>query len=153
MNAGVDVITHFTDTAAVVTAAEERGVASISFHSDMRKYAPKNDLTGITHHWGKYYTQVTREVMAGTWKGQLFFGGLAEGVLEMAPFGPRVTKDVADLVNAKARDIASGRLQVFAGPIKDQKGVLRVAPGATYPMAEIGKMDWLAEGIIGGNAQ
>ncbi|MDY0748256.1 BMP family ABC transporter substrate-binding protein [Paucibacter sp. R3-3] len=150
MNAGADVLTHFTDTPAVVTAAEERGVPSISFHSDMRKFAPKHYLTGITHQWGSYYTQVTQEVMAGTWKGQLYFGGLKEGTIRMAPFGDSVPKDVRDFVNAKQQDIVSGKLKVFAGPIKDQKGVVRVAAGSSYPDADLGKMDWFVEGVVGG---
>ena len=153
INAGADVLTHFTDTPSVVTAAEERGLPSISFHSDMSKFAPKHYLTGITHHWGDYYTQVTREVMAGTWKGSLYFGGLKEGVIRMAPFGPGVSKDVADLINARSREIAEGKLKVFAGPIKDQKGVMRVTAGASYPDADLGKMDWFVDGVIGGPAK
>ncbi len=150
INAGADVITHFTDTPAVVTAAEERGVASISFHSDMRKYAPRHYLTGITHHWGDYYTQVAQQVMAGTWKGQLYFGGLKEGTIQMAPFGPSVPKAVQELMAAKQKDIVSGKLKVFAGPIKDQHGAVRVAAGSVYPDADLGKMDWFVEGVVGG---
>ncbi len=56
-------------------------------------------------------------------------------------------KDVADLVAAKTKDIADGRLNVFTGPIKDNKGVVRVAAGSVLPPADLGKMDWFAEGI------
>ena len=150
MNQGVDVLTHFTDTPAVTMAAEERGVGVISFHSDMRRFAPKNYLTGVTHSWGGFYTKVTREVMAGTWKPGLYFGGIADGVVKMAPVGPRVTKDVADLMQAKERDIASGKLKVFAGPIKDQKGAIRVPAGASIADADLGKMDWFVDGVVGG---
>lgn len=153
LNLGADVLTHFTDTPAVVTAADERGVPSISFHSDMRKYAPKHYLTGITHNWGGYYTQVARDVIAGKWKGQLYMGGLKEGVIRMAPFGPGVSKEIADLVAAKERDIVAGRLNVFAGPIKDQKGTIRVPAGATLADADLGKMDWFAEGVVGASGK
>ena len=149
INQGADVITHFTDTAAVVAAAEERGVWSISFHSDMGHLAPKYYLTGVTHHWGAFYTRVAREVMAGTWKSGLFLGGLREGVVKMAPFGPGVSSEAANLVRAREKDIASGRLNVFAGPIKDQHGKVRVAAGAVYPDADLGKMNWFAQGVTG----
>ncbi len=151
MNQGADVLTHFTDTPAVTTAAEARGVGAISFHSDMRSHAPRNYLTGVTHHWGGFYTRVAREVMAGSWKPGLYLGGIGDGVVKMAPMGPRVPKDVAELVQAKERDIASGKLQVFAGPIKDQKGAVRVAAGARVADADLGRMDWFAEGVVGGS--
>jgi basic membrane protein A and related proteins len=147
MDSGADVLTHFTDTPAVTTAAEERGVGVISFHSDMRRFAPKNYLTGLTHQWGGFYTKVAREVMAGTWKPGLYFGGVADGVIRMAPMGPRVSKETAALEQAAERDIASGKLKVFAGPIKDQKGVLRVPAGSAIGDADLGKMDWFVEGV------
>lgn len=150
MNAGADVVTHFTDTPAVVTAAEERGVGVISFHSDMRRFAPKNFLTGVTHDWGGFYTKVAREVIAGTWKPSLYFGGIAEGVIKMAPVGPRVTPEVAALMQAKEREIASGKFQVFHGPIKDRSGTVRVAAGSVLPAADLGKMDWFVDGVVGG---
>ncbi|MFD0878472.1 BMP family ABC transporter substrate-binding protein [Variovorax dokdonensis] len=150
MNQGVDVLTHFTDTPAVATAAEERGVGVISFHSDMRKYAPKNYITGVTHNWGGYYTRVANEVMAGTWKPSLYFGGIGDGVIRMAAPGPRVDKATADLLEAKSKDIASGKFQVFGGPIKDQAGKLRIAAGKSLADSELGSMDWFVEGVVGG---
>jgi len=150
INLGVDVMTHFTDTPAVVSAADARGVASISFHSDMRKFAPKRYLTGVTHHWGSYYTQVTNDALAGKWQGKLYFGGLKDGTIRMAPLGPQVPKEVADLVAVKTQEIAQGRLNVFAGPIKDTSGKLRVPAGAVLPEGELGKMDWFAEGVVVG---
>lgn len=151
LNVGVDVMTHYTNSAAVVTAADARNVPSISFNTDMRKSAPKHYLTGVTHNWGDFYTKMTTDAMAGKCKGELFFGGIKEGVIRMAPFGPQVPKDVVDLVNAKAKDIAEGRLNVFTGPIKDNTGVIRVPAGATLPDSELGKMTWFAEGIQNGS--
>ncbi|HSV81607.1 MAG TPA: BMP family ABC transporter substrate-binding protein [Ramlibacter sp.] len=147
INIGADVMTHYTNSPAVVTAADARGVPSISFHSDMRKYAPKHYLTGVTHHWGTYYTKTTQDALAGKFKGGIFFGGIKEGVIRLAPLGPQVPKDVADLVAEKSRDIASGRLNVFAGPVKDNTGALKIQAGSVLPDAELGKMTWFAEGI------
>lgn len=149
LNQGVDVLTHFTDTAAVATAAESRGVAVISFHSDMRKFAPRNYLTGVTHQWGGYYTKVAREVMAGTWKPGLYLGGVADGVIRMAPPGPRMDKDTAALMEARTAEIASGKLQVFGGPIKDQQGNVKVAAGKSIADADLGSMNWFVDGVVG----
>lgn len=153
INLGVEVLTHFTNTPVIVQAAEERGVAVISFHSDMQRFAPRNYLTGVSHQWGPFYTRVAQEVIAGTWKPGVYLGGLADGVVKLAPMGPRVSKEAMELVKAKEKEIASGKLNVFAGPIKDQKGVVRVAAGSTLPDADLGKMDWFVNGIVGGQRQ
>ncbi len=150
MNLNSDVITHFTDTPSAMQAAEEKGVWGISFHSDMSKYAPTKYLTGITHNWGNFFIQVAEDVMAGKQKGGFYFGGLKEGVVKMAPFGPGMPADVAALLRSKEQDIVSGKLNVFAGPIKDQAGTVRVAAGSVYPEAQLGKMDWFTEGVISG---
>lgn len=150
VNQGADVLAHFSDTPSVTLAAEKRDVGVISFHSDMRRFAPKNYLTGVTNNWGKFYTETTQQVIDGTWKPGLFFGGIADGVIAMAPMGPRVSKEAADLVQAKQSDIASGKFKVFSGPIKDQKGAIRVPAGAALADADLGKMDWFVQGIVGG---
>lgn len=151
MNQNADVLTHFTDTPAVATAAESKGVGVISFHSDMTRFAPKHYLTGLVHEWGGFYTRVTQEVLAGTWKPGLYLGGVRDGVIRMAPMGPRVSKEIAELVAAKERDIASGKLQVFGGPIKDRTGKLRVPAGKALADADLGTMNWFVEGVIGGS--
>lgn len=153
INQGADVLTHFTNTPAVAIAAESKGVGVISFHSDMRRFAPKNYLTGLVHDWGGFYTKVVQNVAAGSWKPSPYMGGVADGVVKLAPFGPRVTQETADLVTAKQKEIASGRLNVFSGPIRDQNGQARVAAGSVYADAELGKMNWLVEGVLGGTSK
>jgi len=150
MSMGADVMTHFTDTPSVLQAAEEKGIWSISFHSNMVQYAPKKYVTGITHNWGGYFQQVANDVLAGTQQGGLYMGGVKEGVVKLAPFGPEVPSDLAALISGKEQEMAAGKLAVFSGPIRDRNGVERVAQGSTYPDAELGKMDWYVEGIVGG---
>lgn len=150
ISTGADVLTHYTNSPAVVTAADSRGVQSISFHSDMSKFAPKHYLTGVTHHWESYYTKVTTDALAGRCTGDRFFGGLKEGTVKLAPLSPRVPKDVAELVAAKASDIANERLRVFGGPIKDNAGTIRVPAGSHLADADLGKMNWFVDGIVTG---
>ena len=48
-----DVLTHHTDSTAVVQTAEEKGKYAFAYHSDMSKYGPKAQLSATTHHWGE----------------------------------------------------------------------------------------------------
>src|SRR5205807_1981430 len=52
---GADVLTHHTDSTAVVQAAEEKGKYAFGYHSDMSKYGPKAELSATTHQWGAFY--------------------------------------------------------------------------------------------------
>lgn len=149
LSQGVDVITHHTDSTAVVQAAEEKGKYAFGYHSDMSKYGPKAHLTATTHQWGAYYTKIAQEVLAGTWKPANVWGGIKEGMIKLAPLNPAVPKDVAALVAAKEKDIGAGKLHPFQGPVKDSEGKERVAAGKTMSDEELSKMDFYVEGVQG----
>jgi basic membrane protein A and related proteins len=37
----------------------------------------------------------------------------------------------------------------FTGPLKDNTGVERVKAGEVFPLTDLGKMNWLVEGVVG----
>jgi len=146
---GADVLTHHTDSTAIVQAAEEKGKYAFGYHSDMSKYGPKAQLSATTHQWGAFYTKVTQEVIGGTWKGTNVWGGIKDGMIKLAPLNPAVPKDVADLVAAKTNDIASGKLHPFTGPLKDNTGKERLAAGKVMADDDLQKLDFYVEGVQG----
>jgi basic membrane protein A and related proteins len=146
---GADVVTHHTDSTAVVQVAEEKGKYAFGYHSDMSKYGPKAQLSATTHQWGAYYTKVANAVIAGMWKPGTTWGGIKEGMIKLAPLNPAVPKDVGELVAGREKDIGSGKLHPFQGPIKDNSGKERVASGKTMSDDEMQKMDFYVEGVQG----
>jgi simple sugar transport system substrate-binding protein len=146
---GADVLTHHTDSTAVVQAAEAKNVYAVAYHSDMSKYGPKAQLTAVTHQWGAYYTKAVQDAMDGKWKPGNVWGGIKEGMIKMAPFNPVVPKDVQDLVNKTAADIGSGKFHPFTGPMKDNDGKERLAAGKAISDADLSKMDYYVEGVQG----
>jgi len=146
---GADVLTHHTDSTAVVQAAEAKKVYSIGYHSDMSKYGPNSELTAVTHQWGAYYTKVAQEALAGRWKPDNVWGGIKEGMIKMAPFNAIVPKDTQDLVNKTAADIAAGKFHPFTGPVKDNEGKERLAAGKVMSDEVLQKMDYYVEGVQG----
>jgi basic membrane protein A len=67
--------------------------------------------------------------------------------LELVPWGPKVPQEVQDKVDAVKQEMIDGK-NVFAGPIKDQSGKVRVAAGkelADEFMFE--KWTWFVEGV------
>ena len=144
---GVDLVTHHSDSTAVVKAAEEKGVYSIACDSDMSKYGPRTMLTASVRVWGDYYIQTVRQVMDGKWKAVNTFEGIKGGMIKLAPFNAAVPKDVAALVNKVQGDIVSGRLHPFTGPVVDQVGKTRVPAGKTMTDLELEKMDYFVQGV------
>ena len=144
---GADMVTHHTDSTAVVQAAEEKGIYSFSYHSDMKKYGPKTQLTGTTHLWGDYYVKTLNEVMAGKWKTNSVWGGMKDGMIKLAPLSPAVPKDVKDMVTKLQSQIISGKFHPFQGPVVDQDGKARVPAGKVMTDDELGKMDYFVEGV------
>lgn len=76
-------------------------------------------------------------------------GTLQNGGVNLLDWNAAVPPDVVKMAKAAQADIAAGRLIPFAGPLKDNTGKVRAAPGAAVPDAEIAGMNWFVEGIQG----
>ena len=146
---GADVIMQHTDSTAPVQAAEAKGVYAIGYHSDMSKFGPKAHLVASTHNWTGYYQAVVEKVMKNQWKAEQFVGGIKEGMVVMAGWGPMVGADVKKLVAEKEAAMKAGKLAPFQGPVKAQDGKEVVAAGKTMADKDIANMSYYVEGVEG----
>ena len=149
LDVGCDVIAQHQDSPGPQEAAQERGVYSIGYNSDMSAFAPKSHLTSAVWNWGPFYTEMIEQIKAGTWKSQFYWPGLDKGVVDIAPFASMVPEDVRKTVLAKKADIASGAYKVFTGPIKDQTGAEKVPAGAVMADADLLGFNWFVQGVVG----
>lgn len=149
LDVGADVIAQHQDSPAAQEAAQEKGVYSIGYNSDMSTFAPKAHLTAPIWNWYPLYKQIIDEVRAGTWKSQSIWYGMKEGVVGLAPFGPMVPESVRNQVEAKKEEIIAGKAEVFAGPIKDQNGKLQVPAGKVPTDEELLNMKYFVHGVVG----
>ena len=148
MSQGADVITHHTDSTAVVQAAEEQGKYAFGYHSDMSKYGPKAHLTATTHHWGNYYTATVKAAQAGSWKPESLWGGYKEGMIKLAPLNPAIPAELRGRIEKMEKQLADGSLHPFSGPVVDQDGKVRVAAGSTMSDGDLNGMDYFLEGVV-----
>lgn len=149
LDAGADVIAQHQDTPGPQEAAEEAGAYGIGYNTDMSKFAPKAVLTSAVWNWGPYYVKTLEAIKNGTWKSNQYWGSLAEGIVDIAPFGPMVDDETKELVKKWRAKIENGEWDVFYGPIKDQNGNIRVEEGQKMTDEEILNMDWFVEGVRG----
>jgi len=146
---GADIVTHHTDSSAVVASAEEKGKMAIAYHSDMSRFGPKAQLAAVTHHWGEYYTRTAQSVLDGNWKPGNIWGGMKDGMIKIEAFSASVPKDVVELVEAKAAAIRAGQFHPFTGPIAANDGKEIAAAGAVLTDEQLGKMDYYVQGVVG----
>lgn len=146
---GADVILQHTDSPAPLQVAESRGVYAVGQASDMRKFAPKAQLTAIVDNWDGYYVARTRAAMEGTWESKDTWGGLSTGMVEMAPYNEAIPADVVKLAKQTEKAISGGELHPFQGPIVNQAGETVVDAGDTLSDEVLLKMDWYVEGVQG----
>jgi basic membrane lipoprotein Med (substrate-binding protein (PBP1-ABC) superfamily) len=150
---GVDVVTMIVDSPiTVVQTAEQRGIYSVGFHSTgVQKYAPKGWISGIGFTWGGFLAREIQAIEKGTWKSnpKNLLGDLNTDMVTLAPWGPAVPDDVKSMVDAKIANFKSGKVQVFTGPIKDNKGNLKIPAGQVGDPSLVNTFDWFVEGVIG----
>ena len=108
-------------------------------------------------HWGKFYEQLIRTIMDGTWKYDddptskkaiNYWWGMSAGVIDVVcsqnlPIG---TKRLVELLR---ETISTGKFNPFSGILYSQEGVVQDDPGKSLSPEEIVTMDWLAENVIG----
>lgn len=147
--AGADVLATHCDSPSVAKAAQDKGVYAVSFYTDMSKYAPESLLTGGICNWGPYFVKTVKEVQAGTWKNDQYWGGMNENAVELAPFGAMVSDDVKNEIEGLKQQIIGGSLFVFSGPIAGQDGAEVVAAGAKMSDDDMLGFDWYIKGVEG----
>lgn len=149
LDAGADVLASGADSTAHLRAAEERGAYAIGYDSDARDAAPRAWLTSALWDWSVVYTKAAQQVHDGTWKSEDINLGMDSGLVRLAPMSDLVPAEVQAEVNAAEQEIASGRRDVFAGPLRRQDGTEAFAAGAAPSDEERLRMDWFVEGVDG----
>ena len=147
--AGCDVIGQNVDSPTAGQYAESKGVPWVGYDSDARTFAPKQWLTAAVYNWGPYYLRKTKALLNGTWKTNFYYGTLKDGMIGLAPYGPKVAAKTKAAIAKKKKALINGTFYEFAGPLYDQKGKLRVPKGKRLTVKDLYAMNWLVKGVIG----
>lgn len=108
--------------------------------------------------WGQFYKKILTSVLDGSWtelntasesgKTINYWWGLAEGAVDVS-LCPELPYQTARLVKLLRQEIAEGNFRPFDGPVYDQSGLLRIAPGEKLTPDSILHMDWLTDNVEG----
>lgn len=149
INEGNDVIAQHQDSTAAQIAAQEKGVFAIGYNSDSSSAAPKAYLTAPVWNWGVYYADQVQKILDGTWKAENYDGSMKDGVVDIGPMTDLVDQSIKDKVAEAKAKILDGSLDVFAGPVKDQTGAIKIPEGSTMTIPEQQACKWFVEGVNG----
>lgn len=149
LDLGCDVMAQDQDTSGPVQAAEERGVYSSGYNTDMSSLAPNGYLVSPVWNWGVYYKNVIAQVADKTWTSKPYWEGMNQDIVKLSQYGKSVSDEVKTMIEKNQQDIMSGSLKIFKGPLKNNKGELKVEDGKVMTDDEVWNMDWLIEGVVG----
>lgn len=145
---GADVIATEADSDAGNRAADALGLPSIGYNA-VPPGATGSMLTAPVWHWDVFYERVVRDILNRRWSNAPVWWGLETGLFGLAPVSAAVPADARQRIDAARTQIANGALQVFAGPLSDNAGAVRVPAGRVMTDAELLSVDWLVEGVAG----
>jgi basic membrane protein A len=149
LDVGADVIAQHQDSPGPQEAAQERGVYSIGYNSDMSAFAPKAHLVAAVWNWGPFYKEVVEQVRNKTWKSAAVWEGIDKGIVDISPMAAMIPQDVQQQVLAARQAMIDGKQKVFVGPVKDQEGNVRIAEGTEAADKDLLGMTWFVQGVVG----
>lgn len=143
LNMNCDVIAQHCDTVYPQTLAQEKGVYSIGYNSDMSKEAPEACICSVIWNWSAYYTSAVQSIIDGTWDGSNYYGGMNENLVSITPIADFAADTTQEKVNVAKQQILSGKNGVFDGVIETNTGATVGTAGKTLDDAVItGGINW-----------
>jgi simple sugar transport system substrate-binding protein len=152
IDAGVDVITcHVDGPKTVMENAARRGAMVSSYHVNAAALAKDAHLTGAEWNWEVLYPRFAQMYAKGETIPNFYRGGLKEGLVKVAPYGPKVSEAARKHADDVKGKLTAGSYVIFKGPLKDNKGGTVIAAGVERGQTdpELEKMNYLVEGVIG----
>lgn len=108
-------------------------------------------------HWGKFYEQLIRTIMDGTWKYDdnsyekraiNYWWGMSAGVIDVI-CSKNIPGETKRLIELLKQSIVSQQFSPFSGILYSQNDMVQGDPKRSLTPEEIITMDWLAENVVG----
>lgn len=149
LSEGCDVIAQHCDTPNPQLEAESAGKWGVGYNTDMSKDAPKATLTSTLWNWSAYYTYQVKQIVDGNWKCENYYGGMADGLVDIAPLNKDLcTEDMQKAVDEAKAKLEDGSVNVFDGVIETNDGKTVGEEGKTLDDATItGGINWYFKNV------
>lgn len=155
---GVDIISHH-NTLANRKFSREYGVYTFTCNIQDGACTPDRYLAVPVWNWGIFYEKMVRSILGGmtrpavenSGKKQMsnYWWGMDSGILDFFYSRKLVPVHTQKLISLVRDAITDGSFQVFAGPLIDQNGIVRIADKKAATREEILSMGWLLDFVHG----
>lgn len=146
---GCDVLTQHQNSSAVLQAAQRKKAFCIGYNSPATKAAPDAYLTAAIFNWKVFILDDVENLLNGTWTERNYWEGLEKGIVDIDELSPLCVPVTRKKIEEEKAAIIAGTRKIFAGPLYDNKGNLRVKESDILTEDEIWNMDWLVDNISG----
>lgn len=108
-------------------------------------------------HWGKFYEQMIRNIMDGSWKyddsadptkGLNYWWGMSADIIDVI-CSQQLPIGTTRLITLLKQTICRGDFNPFTGILYSQDGIVQDDNEKVMSPEEIIRMDWLAENVVG----
>ena len=121
----------------------------IGYNSDMSKETPDSCLTSVIWNWSAYYTYAVQSVIEGTWTGENYYGGMAEGLVDVTDLADFCVDGTQEEVAEEQAAILSGESNVFDGVMETNTGETVGVEGGTLDDGTItGGINWYYKNVV-----
>ena len=149
LDMGCDVMAQHCDTSYPQTLAQERGDYGIGYNSDMSKETPDACLTSVIWNWSAYYTSAVKSIINGTWDGSNYYGGMAEGLVQLTNLASFAAEGTQEKVDEATAEILSGSNNVFDGVMETNTGeTVGTENGTLDDATSTGGIDWYYKNVV-----
>jgi len=149
INQGIKYMGMEASSPAIPQTCEANGAYCIGYHVDMQPLAPKAVLFSFIWNFEPIFTKIITSVAGGTASADDYYyeGGECASISDFN--NDLVPKDVQEKVLAVKKDIEDGKINVFGGELKDNKGNVLVPEGEIMSDDKINTQEFLVENVIG----
>ncbi len=149
INQGIKYMGMEASSPAIPQTCESKGAYCVGYNVDMKELAPKAVLFSYVWNFEPIFTKIINSVADKTAKTDDYFYEGGECAAITAFNDELVPKEIQDKVNKAKEDIINGKIKVFGGELKDNKGNVLVAAGETMSDDKLNTQEFLVENVIG----
>jgi len=149
INQGIKYMGMEASSPAIPQTCQANGAYCIGYNVDMKALAPKAVLFSYMWNFTPIFKDIIDSVVKGTANSKTYYYEGGDCAKISAFNDALVSKDVQEKVLQAKADIASGKIKVFGGELKDNKGNVLVGAGQTMSDDKVNTQEFLVENVIG----
>ncbi len=149
INKGINYMGMEASSPAIPQTCESNGAYCIGYNVDMEELAPKAVLFSYVWNFAPIFEKIIASAADGTASADNYYyeGGESAAISDFN--SELVPEDVQKKVLQAKEDLASGKIKVYGGELKDNKGNVLVAAGEMMSDEQIVAQEFLVDNVIG----